>query len=177
MHAIHSFQDFDLDDSFDTTDEGFDPVFAKRYDLHITHAFPYFTAQACEACHNEGTYNVPDQSKSMPGLLSDSWGDPDSDTWAPMDTWYSIIPEDQPNEGAAIEDPAGRNISFVPEYVVGPASKACGACHRADLINADNAGDLAAFNAHTDAFGTLVVNDSDDEVLFGIFQKIMTLFE
>jgi hypothetical protein len=65
----------------------------------------------------------------------------------------------------------------VPEYVVGPASKACGGCHRAELINKDLAGDLAAFNAHTAAFGTLVENDENDEVTFGIIDKIMTWFE
>ena len=173
VHGIHSFQDFDTDDIFEAP---FDPVRAKRYDAHINHFFPYFTALACEACHNPGTYNVPDQSKSMPGAISASYS---------VDTWYSIIPDGQPNEGGAIEDPSGRNIGSVPEHVVGPASKACGACHRADLINADKAGDLAAFNAHTGAFGTYVKNDTadsegkplDDEVLFGIIDKIMTLFE
>lgn len=172
VHAIHSFQDFDLQGGrspgiFDA----FDPVFAKRYDQHIEHAFPYFTAQACEACHREGKYNVPDQSESMPGLLSDSWM---------LNTWYSI----DPATGAALVDPAGRNIGFVPEYVVGPASRACGGCHRAELINEDKAGDLAAFNAHTAAFGTLVENDTadsvddpDDEILFGVIDKIMSLFE
>ncbi len=169
VHAIHSFQDFDLQGGrspgiFDA----FDPVFAKRYDMHIEHAFPYFTALACEACHEPGTYNVPDQSKSMPGLMSDSWM---------LNTWYSIVPNGQPNAGAAIENAAGRNIGFVPEYVAGPASKACGGCHRAELINEDKAGDLAAFNAHTNAFGTLVENDVDDVVLFGIIDKIMTWFE
>ena len=178
VHAIHSFQDFDTDDIFDTSD-GFDPVRARRYAAHIEHAFPYFTAQACEACHNPGTYNVPDQSKSMPGLLSGSYS---------VDTWYTLVrpgPGGENDWPAAVENPAGRNIGSVPEYVVGPASKACGACHRAELINEDLAGDLAAFNAHTDAFGTYVKNDTaddegtplDDEILFGIFDKIMTLFE
>jgi hypothetical protein len=90
-----------------------------------------------------------------------------------LNTWYSI----DPVTGAAINNPAGRNIGFVPEYVVGPGSRACGACHRAEMINEDKAGDLAAFNAHTKAFGTLVENDENDQILFGIFDKIMTLFE
>ncbi|NOR36982.1 MAG: hypothetical protein GQ577_09555 [Woeseiaceae bacterium] len=144
VHAIHSFQPFDLDD----VAEDDDPVFNARTDLHKHHTFPYFTAQACEACHVEGTYNVPDQAKSMPGVLSASW------------------------------DIADRNIGTVPEAVTGPASRACGGCHRADdMINADLAGDLASFNAHTEAFGTFVENDDEDVVLFGIIDKIMSMFE
>jgi hypothetical protein len=77
-----------------------------------------------------------------------------------------------------------RAIGTLPEYVTGPASRACGGCHRADFINADNAGELASFLAHTDAFGTLVENDDPDiaeddnyEVLFGIIDKLMGFFE
>lgn len=159
VHAIHSFQDFDPGDTFET----FDPVFAARYDEHINHTFPNFTIKNCEACHLEGTYNVPEQSKSLPGVLSAS-DDPA--------TWYEMV------GGLAVEDPAGRNISgSVPEFVTGPASRACGGCHRADLINADRAGDLAAFNAHTEAGGTFVENDAEDTILFGIIDKIMSLFE
>jgi OmcA/MtrC family decaheme c-type cytochrome len=143
VHAIHSFQPFDLEDVAAAND----PVFDARNEQHINHTFPNFTIRNCEACHNKGTYNVPDQSKSMPGVLSKSWAIPD------------------------------RNIGTVPEYVTGPASRACGGCHRADLINPDLAGDLASFNAHTEAFGTLVVNDDDDLVLFGVIDKIMNMFE
>ena len=177
VHGFHSFQGADLDDDFAAP---FDAVLAKRYDNHIKHAFPYFTALACEACHNPGTYNVPDQSKSMPGLLSDSWT-PD------MDTWYQMVLPAHGNDDwmAAVEDPAGRNIGDFPEYVVGPASRSCGSCHRAEWLNEDDAGSLASFIAHTDAFGTLVENDTDDtqgtslddEFLFGIIDKIMTWFE
>jgi OmcA/MtrC family decaheme c-type cytochrome len=163
VHAIHSFQDFDVDESF----EEFDAVKAKRYDAHINHLFPRFTPLACEACHNPGTYNVPDQSKSMPGVLSQS---------STVNTWYDMEAGANSKTDKAVER-AARNIGEVPEYVVGPASKACGGCHRAQMINEDLAGDLAAFNAHTDAFGTLVVNDDDDEILFGIMKKIMTWFE
>jgi len=165
VHAIHTFQDFDVGDTF----EEFDPVKAKRYDQHVNHVFPNFTIRNCEACHREGTYNVPDQSKSMPGLLAAS------DTVA---TWYDIV------GGTAVEDAAGRNIGSVPEAVTGPASRACGACHRARLINDDAPGDLASFNAHTEAFGTFVENDSADtaedpadEILFGVIDKIMSMFE
>lgn len=93
-------------------------------------------------------YDVPDQSRSMPGLLSAS------------DIWN-----------------VDRNIGTVPEYVTGPASRACGGCHRANLIAEDLAGDLASFNAHTDTFGYLVENDEDDAILYGVINKIMSLFE
>ncbi len=143
VHAIHSFQPFDEEDVAAIDD----PVFNARNEQHKSHTFPYFTALACEACHVDGTYNVPDQSKSMSGVLSASWD---------------------------IED---RNIGTVPESVTGPASRACGACHRANMIVADQAGDIATFNAHTDSFGTLAENDDEDVVLFGIIDKIMSMFE
>ena len=158
-HAIHTFQAFDVGDSFET----FDPVLAARYDQHTKHVFPNFTIRNCEACHRDGTYNVPDQSVSMPGLLSAS------DTVA---TWYGLDAND-----LAVEDPSGRNIGAVPELVTGPASRACGACHRARLINDDGAGDLLSLNAHTESFGTLAENDEDDAVTFGIIEKIMKMFE
>ncbi|MEE8307109.1 MAG: hypothetical protein V3R81_07575, partial [Gammaproteobacteria bacterium] len=163
VHAIHSFQDFDPGDTFAV----FDPVLAKRYDQHVKHVFPNFTIKNCEACHLNGTYNVPDQFKSLPGALSKS---------DELATWYKIV------DGLAVEDPAGRNIGSVPEVVTGPASRACGGCHRAHSIKTDAAGDLAAFNAHTQAGGTFVENDPDndppddpaDEVLFAIIDKIMS---
>jgi len=180
VHAIHSFQDFDIDELFhDDADpddpahgEDFDPVVAKRYDQHINHTFPNFTIRNCEACHKPGTYNVPDQTESMPGLLS---------TAQTVLNWYEMVDPDPaandniPGTIAVLKDE--RNIGTVPEYVVGPASRACGGCHRADLINADDAGGLASFNAHTEAGGTLVENDDEDLVLFGIIDKIMSLFE
>jgi OmcA/MtrC family decaheme c-type cytochrome len=193
VHAIHSFQDFDIDDSFHDDappddpahGEDYDPVLAKRYDQHIQHVFPNFTIRNCEACHNDETFDVPDQTKSMPGLLSASQH---------VDNWYEMVDTDTvvacdpciPDTIAVLKDE--RNIGTVPEYVVGPASRACGGCHRARLINRDLAGELAAFNAHTQAGGTLVENDDDDdptvvgtdthdEVLFGIIEEIMSMFE
>ena len=148
VHAIHSFQPFDLGD-VDATN----PVEVKRTDAHMKHKFPYFTALACEGCHvddfvaGEVRYNVPDQAESMPGVL------------------------------AATDDIPDRSVGNVPEYVTGPASRACGSCHRSVMLNKDHAGDLAAFNAHTGSFGTYVENDDDDLVLFGIIDKIMTWFE
>jgi OmcA/MtrC family decaheme c-type cytochrome len=143
VHAIHSFQPFDLDDVVASTD----PVEIARAAQHAQHVFPNFTIRNCEACHKAGTYNVPDQSKSMPGVLSKSW------------------------------DIADRNIGSIPELVTGPASRACGGCHRARLINDDLAGELATWNAHTEAFGTLEENDEGDFVVYGIIDKIMGMFQ
>jgi len=180
VHSIHSFQDFDTDDIFNDGPSnalvpGYDPVFAKRYDQHIKHVFPNFTINNCEACHvttpaNPVTYNVPDQSKSMPGVLSTSYD---------LLTWYGVYPAGDPLEGLTFEDPAGRNISGnTPEYVTGPASRACGGCHRARLINQDEAGALASWNGHTQSFGTYSENDPDeDTVLFGVIDKIMSMFK
>lgn len=178
VHTIHTFQAFDPGDVFKT----FDPVKAKRYDQHIKHVFPNFTIRNCEACHvNAGakvdptctsncetfpvTYNVPDQSRSMPGLLSGT------DTIA---TWYSLDADD-----LAVENKAGRNIGTYKPTVTGPASRACGACHRGRLINQDEAGALASFNAHTQMGGTYVLNENEDKTtnLFDIIDKIMSLFE
>lgn len=65
----------------------------------------------------------------------------------------------------------------MPEYVTGPASRACGACHRARLINQDQAGGLTSFNAHTDGGGTFSENDpEEDNVLFGVIDKLMSMF-
>jgi len=181
VHAIHSFQDFDVDDVFhDDAEPGdpahgedFDAVLAKRYDQHINHTFPNFTIRNCEACHVEGTFDVPDQSKSIPGVLSAA---------QTVDNWYEMIdtPDGSiPDTVAVLID--ARNIGAIPETVVGPASRACGGCHRADLINADDAGGLAAWNAHTEAFGSFVENeeidDVEDQILFGIIDKIMSMFQ
>ena len=166
VHAIHSFQAFDTDDIFEL-DPGevppivFDPVKSQHYAQHIGHNFPHFTALNCEGCHNPGTYDVPDQTKSMPGAISASYD---------VATWYDT-------SDPGVEDPAGRNMASLPSFVTGPASRACGGCHRADMIAEDDAGALVSFNAHTEAFGTLVEYEDDDSVLFGIIDKIMTLFE
>jgi OmcA/MtrC family decaheme c-type cytochrome len=58
VHAIHSFQDFDIGDIDFSND-----VLATKYEIHIEHTIPTFSAKNCEACHNEGTYEVPDQTK------------------------------------------------------------------------------------------------------------------
>jgi len=144
-HAIHSFQPFDTDE-VDFTD----PVQANIYELHIEHTFPNFTIKNCEACHTEDAdvYSVPDQSESLAAVTSASW------------------------EGIVWENGEPRNIGSVPSYVVGPASKACGACHRAEYIKEDEAGHLASFNQHTKAGGYLV-EEGDWEA---IVTEIMEMF-
>jgi OmcA/MtrC family decaheme c-type cytochrome len=189
VHAIHTFQDFDPGDSFKAP---FDAVFAKRYDQHIKHVFPNFTIRNCEACHVSAgelvdpantsgprypvVYNVPDQSKSMPSLASAS---------DKLDTWYEIVAGLNFSD-PAVEDPFGRNIGDIPQYITGAASRACGGCHRARLIRDDAAGALGSFNAHTEAGGTLVdatdsnpddTIDETSEKLYGVIDKIMGFFE
>ena len=68
-----------------------------------------------------------------------------------------------------------RNIGYVPSYVTGPSARACGGCHRADIIAEDSAGNLAAFNAHTGANGYLI--EDDDGVYEKVVDKIMSMFE
>jgi hypothetical protein len=140
VHAAHSFQAFDYDE-VDFTD----PVETLHYEHHVEHTYPNFTIKNCESCHIEGMYDVPDQSKSLPGILSDSESN----------------------------DTIDRNIGYVPSYVTGPASRACGGCHRADLINEDEAGELISFNQHTRTGGYLV----EDGDLAKIIDEIMANFE
>jgi len=145
---VHAIHTFQ---AFDTQNIDFtDPVEKARYELHIEEFFPVFTAQSCEACHTTkpGVFNVPDQSKSMAAMLS-----------------------------AAREWNVPRNIGAVPSYVTGPASMACGGCHRATFINEDAAGELASWNAHTQAFGTLVTSTDQSTTVYGVITKIMDMFQ
>ena len=168
VHAIHSFQAFNVGGKpspYATPVDFTDPVARARYAEHIEFGIPTFTLTDCEACHNAGTYNVPDQSKSMPGALSPSA--------TLYNGWYADDPDHQ---GLYIAAPASaRNITNVPSYVTGPASRACGGCHRAEFIKEDAAGDLASFNQHTNVNGYMIVNDSDD-TLYGVIDKIMGMF-
>ena len=143
VHAIHAFQAFDPGD-IDFTDE----VAATEYEMHIEHTIPTFTLKDCEACHYEGTYEVPDQTKSLPGLLSSS------------------------------DSVEGRAIGDVPEVVTGPAARSCGGCHRAELINEDDASGLAAFYQHMKN-GGFVIDAGDDDVatLMTAINGIMSYFD
>jgi OmcA/MtrC family decaheme c-type cytochrome len=128
VHAIHSMQAFDIGD-IDFTDS----VEKLHYDHHTGFPYPTHEIRNCESCHNEGTYEVPDQSKSLPGALSGT---------------------------DSVDD---RNIGDYPIYITGPASRACGGCHRADLINADDAGGLEILFQHMKAGGYLI-EEGDDYV-------------
>jgi OmcA/MtrC family decaheme c-type cytochrome len=139
VHAIHSFQDFDIGD-IDFTD----PVEALHYEHHINFPYPTHGITDCESCHNEGTYEVPDQTKSLPGLLSAS---------------------------DEVED---RDIGDVPSYVTGPASRACGGCHRAVLIKEDEAGELMSFFQHSKQGGYLI---EEDDNLLDVIDEIMAYFD
>ncbi len=143
VHAIHSFQAFDIGDiNFD------DPVEAMHYEHHIHFPYPTHGNTDCESCHYPGTYNTPDQAKSLPGLLS------------------------------ASDEVEGRNIAGIPEVVTGPASRACGACHRAELINEDSAGGLAVLNQHISQGGYMVdASEDEDGTLASIIAQIMAIFK
>jgi len=136
--------------AFDIGDIDFtDPVQALHYEHHIEFPYPTHGITHCESCHTEGTNNVPDQTKSLAGALSAS----DS-----VETW-------------------DRNIGDVPLYITGPASRACGGCHRAELINEDAAGELIPFNWHTKQGGYLIEGGDDyTDVLLGVIDEIMALF-
>ena len=91
---------------------------------------------------------MPDQTKSLPGLLSAS---------------------------DEVED---RDIGEVPEYVTGPASRACGACHRAVLINEDAASELVSLLQHTKQGGYLIeAGDDDVATLLRVINEIMANFD
>jgi cytochrome c553 len=145
IHAIHSFQDFDIGDV-----NFADPVETMRHELHIEHTYPNFTIKNCKSCHNEGAFEVPDQYSSLPGVLS----------------------------AADILTTKDRKIGAVPAYVTGPASRACGSCHRAELINEDEAGELVAFNQHTKQGGYLIEGgDNTTTILDQVIDYIMGLFK
>ena len=136
---------------FDIGDIDFsDPVQALHYEHHIHFPYPTHGITNCDSCHTPDTNNVPDQSASLPGLFSAS----DS----PLNGW-------------------DRKIGEVPVYVSGPASRACGGCHRAELINEDAAGELALFNLHIEQGGYMVEGGEDeDSTLATVIAEIMAIF-
>jgi hypothetical protein len=145
IHAIHSFQGFDIGDV-----NFADPVQALHYEEHIAFPFPTHANTNCVACHVTGTNNVPDQSKSLPGILSAT------DVLTGKD----------------------RNIGDVPSYVTGPATRACGGCHRAVLINEDKASELLLFNLHTTQGGYMVEAGEDAvSTLTNVIDEVMAFFK
>jgi OmcA/MtrC family decaheme c-type cytochrome len=152
VHGIHSFQLFDPGD-IDLDD----PVAAAEAKAHIARHFPRFTIKDCEACHVSNTgiyaagrraYDVPDQHKSMPGVLSGS----------------DVV--------------EGREVGDISPSVTGPTVRACGACHRAQALAADDAGELATQRSHWQSFGTYIEAAADvlRATWEAVVAKLMPLF-
>jgi hypothetical protein len=121
-----------------------------HYEHHIGFPYPTHGATNCESCHTDGTYELQLETESLPGLLSAS---------STNDTW-------------------DRAIGEVPSVVTGPASRACGGCHRATLINEDAAGELMAFERHIEQAGYRVeAGENPAETLMTIIDAIMANFK
>jgi OmcA/MtrC family decaheme c-type cytochrome len=148
VHAIHSMQPFDIGDvEFDQNATDYDPVAVLHVEHHEGSTYPNFTLLNCESCHFAGTYEVPDQSKSLPGLLSKS------------DVVF------------------GRGLT-VASYVTGPASRACGSCHRAGMLNEKDVAGIAAFNSHTESFGYMIdATTNGSSILTAAIDKILGMFQ
>jgi len=145
VHAIHSFQVFDLGNV-----NFADPVEALEVEHHINFPYPTHGVTNCESCHVKGTYEAPDQGSSLPGILSAS---SDNDTLV-------------------------RNIGDVPAMVTGPATRACGGCHRAALINEDAAGELLVFSKHIRNGGYMIeAGDAPLDTLMTVINEVMGLFK
>jgi hypothetical protein len=145
VHAIHNSQQFDI-----AGIDFADPAQAEKYAIDSELPFPKHGITNCEACHNPGTYTVPSQAKTLPGIISAS---------------------------ATLKGKT-RTIGAVPSYVTGPASLACGSCHRASLINEDSAQGLTLFNTHIKNYGSMVeAGDKPLDTLDGVWAQIMGLFK
>lgn len=145
VHAIHSGQGFDIGDV-----NFADPVEALHFEDHSKFPFPTHANTNCVACHVAGTNNVPDQTKSLPGILS----------------------------ATDVLTGKERNIGEIPSYVTGPATRACGGCHRAVLINEDKANDLLLFNLHTTQGGYRVEAGKDAvSTLMNVINEVMAFFK
>jgi OmcA/MtrC family decaheme c-type cytochrome len=132
VHAAHAMQVVAAK-NVDLTD----PVQAMRYNDHVEGVFPNFAGPLnCEACHYPGTYDVPDQKKSLPSVLS-ALANVKGRTGLPYVT-------------------AGVLTGPGSSAVTGPAARACGACHRAFAINEGDGSKLAAFVGHVTDFGSMV---------------------
>ncbi len=145
VHAIHSFQAFDIGDI-----DFSDPVQAMEYEHHVGFPYPTHGSSNCESCHVEGMYNVPDQAKSLPGVLSAT------DTITGTE----------------------RSIGEIPSYVTGPGTRACGGCHRAALIKEDEASELIVLNEHMKQGGYLIeAGEKPADTLSAVIDEIMAIFK
>jgi OmcA/MtrC family decaheme c-type cytochrome len=125
IHAAHSMQFGDARNA-DLTN----PVEAFRYEEKVAGNYPNFAgALNCESCHYAGTYDPPDQTRSLPGLVS------------------------------ALANVQGRTgLGAFAAEITGPGARACGGCHRAKAINEADGSKLAAFVAHTNDFSSAVMD-------------------
>jgi len=145
VHAIHAGQAFDV-----ANIDFKDPVAAMHYEHHIGFPYPTHGEANCESCHVKGAYDVPDQSASLPGVLSAS---------------------------AEVKS-MDRKVGVVPSVVAGPASRACGGCHRAELINEDSWSELVSFNLHSKQGGYQVEAGKDPlATLQTVIAQIMPIFQ
>jgi hypothetical protein len=171
VHAIHKFQPFGVQ-YVDFSD----PVYAKRFWEHTEAGFPNFTIKNCEACHvtpgatvpgsaakypAKPTYNPADNTTSLPGL--------ESAAAKLTKGWYDLA------TGAPTAGP--RRIGAVPALVTGPASRSCGGCHKAVLINEDDEAELAAFNSHVAMGGYNVTNDATGSYVYRMIEQIQNYFK
>ena len=134
--------------AFDTGSIDFtDPVEAMEYTHHVESNFPTFGVENCRACHNAGKFNVPNQGLSLPGVLSD--------------TDFGTV----------------RNIGAIDNLITGPATRACGACHRAEAIIANEGfGDpvkLANINSHMTTFGYMI--ETPPATILGVINEIFAM--
>ena len=129
VHAIHSFQIFDVGDI--NFADGFE---AMEYRHHTETYFPRFGlgdgATDCESCHIPGAYEPSNQTKSLPAL------------WSATDTITGTT----------------RSITAKAAVVSGPGATACGGCHRAHKIVEDDGGGLNVLYGHWSQFGYLKDN-------------------
>lgn len=142
---VHAIHSFQ---KFDMAKVDFADAFEQmEYGVHTGTSFPTFGITNCEACHNTGMYDVPAQNKSLPGVISAT---------ATVTGWPT------------------RQIGGVVSQVSGPAARACGGCHRAQKINADDATGLAVIQQHFKTFGYLP--DNATGLWDSIVAKLLTLF-
>ncbi len=95
-------------------------------------------------------YDVPDQSSSLPGMMS----------------------------AASVNKTWDRKIGAVPVYITGPATRACGGCHKAELINEDSAGGLMVYTEHIKKGGYMVEGGKDaNATLDSVIKNIMAVFK
>jgi OmcA/MtrC family decaheme c-type cytochrome len=145
VHSIHMAQQFDIGD----IDFG-DPALAEKYAIESEMPFPRHGATDCESCHVKGAYEVPDQTKSLPGILS----------------------------GTDALKGKERKIGEIPSYIVGPATRACGGCHRARVIIEDKPGELAMLFRHwTDGGYVVESGEKPVDTLSMVIGKIKDIFK